>query len=65
MDGRGAIRGGCARCELLADIWDASLRLNHLIRRFDPNHDDLQRPREISAGGLPDPRQMTLLNLEP
>ncbi len=61
VDTRGAIVGSCARCTLLADIWETSLRLNTLIRRFNPGHDDLQRPAhplEIR----PDPRQMNLLD---
>jgi hypothetical protein len=60
VDGRGGIRGACARCGLLADIWEASLKLNALIRRFDPNHDDLQKP---PAATIPqhDPRQMSLI----
>jgi hypothetical protein len=45
---------------LLAEIWDASMRLNLLIRRFDPRHDDLQKP---AASIGPDPRQMSLLDL--
>jgi hypothetical protein len=59
IDGRGAIRGGCLRCELLTDIWETSLRLNQLIRRFDPNHDDLQKPP--AAVVQHDPRQMSLI----
>ena len=61
VDGRGGIRGACARCELLADIWEASLKLNSLIRKFDPNHDDLQRP-PVRPSHEPDPRQLSLLN---
>jgi hypothetical protein len=34
------------------------MRLNQLIRRFDPNHDDLERPK---APLEPDPRQMSLI----
>jgi hypothetical protein len=59
VDGRGAIRGGCLRCELLTDIWETSLRLNHLIRKFDPNHDDLQRPE--APVPQHDPRQLSLI----
>jgi hypothetical protein len=59
VDGRGGIRGACARCSLLADIWEASLNLNQLIRRFDPNHDDLQRPPSLVPQH--DPRQMSLI----
>ncbi len=59
VDGRGAIKGNCPRCNLLADIWETSLRLNALIRKFDPNHDDTQRRRrEVAA--VEDDRQLTL-----
>jgi hypothetical protein len=60
VDGRGGIRGGCARCNLLFDIWETSLKLNQLIRRFDPGLDDVQRPveRQVPA---PDPRQLSLI----
>ena len=60
-DGRGAIRGACPRCHLLYDIWEASLKLNQLIRRFDPSHDDLERPKPPKAAPAPDPRQMSLI----
>jgi hypothetical protein len=60
VDGRGAIKGGCPRCSLLFEIWEASLNLNQLIRRFDPNHDDLKKPAEPRAVE-PDPRQMSLI----
>jgi hypothetical protein len=60
VDGRGAIRGGCPRCNLLYDIWEASLKLNQLIRRFDPNHDDSQKPRAANVPE-PDPRQLSLI----
>ena len=59
VDGRGAIRGACARCNLLFEIWEASLKLNQLIRKFDPSHDDLQRPRVKEL--VHDPRQMSLI----
>ena len=58
-DGLGGIRGGCRRCTLLFEIWETSLRLNRLIREFDPNHDDLQRLRQEIAAV--DPRQMSLI----
>jgi hypothetical protein len=60
VDGRGGIRGGCLRCELLADIWEASLKLNALIRKYDPGYDDLRRPAVRPDEG-PDPRQMSFL----
>jgi len=59
VDGPGGIRGACTRCALLCEIWEASLRLNALIRRFDPSHDDLKRPAEKAP--VVDPRQMSLL----
>lgn len=62
VDGRGGIRGACKRCELLADIWETSLKLNALIRKFDPNYDDLERPGKPEYE--PDPRQMSLLAIE-
>jgi hypothetical protein len=58
VDGVGGIRGGCARCELLFEIWETSLTLNRLIRKFDPGHDDLSAPKPALE---PDPRQMTLI----
>jgi hypothetical protein len=59
VDGLGGIRGGCSRCSLLFEIWEASLRLNALIRNFAPNHDDLQRP--VPKAPPVDPRQMSLI----
>ena len=58
IDGVGGIRGGCTRCTLLLEIWETSLKLNHLIRRFDPGHDDVDRPRPPAS---PDPRQLSLI----
>ena len=60
VDGAGAIRGACARCSLLFEIWEASLHLNGLIRRFDPNYDDLKKRAEPAP--LIDPRQMSLID---
>jgi hypothetical protein len=59
VDGPGGIRGACARCTLLFEIWEASLHLNALIRKFDPRHDDL-KPR-VEKPPLVDPRQMSLI----
>lgn len=59
IDGRGGIIEGCLRCSLLCDIWEASLKLNQLIRRFDPKHDDLERPPVKEP--LHDPRQLSLI----
>lgn len=58
VDGRGGIRGACARCGLLADIWETSLKLNSLIRKFDPSYDDVQKPVPAPQ---PDPRQLSLI----
>ncbi len=57
VDGPGGIVGGCQRCQLLLEIWQTSIRLNQLIRRYDPGYDDVERPKIV----LPDPRQMTLI----
>ena len=59
VDGRGGIKGGCPRCNLLFEIWEASLKLNKLIRSFDPHYDDLQKP--TPAIPAVDPRQMSLI----
>lgn len=59
VDGPGGIRGACPRCSLLYEIWEASLNLNRLIRRFDPNHDDLKRT--VEKAPAVDPRQMSLI----
>jgi hypothetical protein len=60
VDGRGGVIGACGRCALLCDIWETSLKLNAMIRKFDPNHDDLQRPAAPKAAE-PDPRQLSLI----
>ena len=60
VDSRGAIKGGCLRCNLLFDIWETSMKLNQLIRKFDPNYDDLKKPLAPS-GPVHDPRQMSLI----
>jgi len=59
IDGPGAIKGGCPRCLLLFEIWEASMRLNKLIRKFDPGHDDLQKLTGNESHV--DPRQMSLI----
>jgi hypothetical protein len=58
VDGRAGIKGNCPRCNLLMDIWDTAIRLNGLIRRYDPRFDDLARKKEPAAA---DERQMSLL----
>jgi hypothetical protein len=59
VDGPGAIRANCAKCGLLWEIWETSLRLNKLIRKFDPDYDDLERP---TPAPVADPRQMSLIS---
>jgi hypothetical protein len=59
VDGAAAIRSACARCTLLFEIWEASLKLNKLIRAFDPSHDDLKR--RVEKPPAVDPRQMSLI----
>lgn len=59
VDGLGGIRGGCARCHLLFEIWQTSLNLNQLIRKFDPAFDDIKRPPV--AKPAVDPRQMSFI----
>ena len=58
VDGRGGIKGNCQRCNLLMDIWETAIRLNGLIRRYDPRFDDLS-PRTPEPAV--DDRQMSLL----
>jgi hypothetical protein len=60
VDGRAGIRGACARCTLLCGIWESAIKLNQLIRKFDPNHDDGKRPAE-AKGTVVDPRQLSLI----
>ena len=59
VDGRGGIRGNCARCSLLADIWETAMKLNGLIRKFDPSHDDVQELKKPEPAI--DPRQLSLI----
>lgn len=59
IDGVGGIKGGCPRCTLLCEIWESSLKLNQLIRKFNPNHDDLKAPAIPKP--TVDPRQMSLI----
>lgn len=44
---------------LLFEIWESSLKLNQLIRKFDPSHDDLARPEVPKT--FQDPRQLSLI----
>jgi hypothetical protein len=64
IDGLGGIKGGCPRCTLMLEIWEASLRINQLIRRWNPSHDDLERPKQEKPQQekpWSDPRQLSLI----
>jgi hypothetical protein len=61
IDGQGGIRGACPRCHLLLEIWETGMRLNQLIRRFDPALDDLEQPKKAQPATA-DPRQMSLID---
>lgn len=63
VDGRGGIKGNCARCNLLCDIWETALRLNALIRRYDPGYDDTRPIPRTPAAAVDDGRQMSLLEI--
>jgi len=58
-DGRPSPEGGCPRCHMLFEIWESSLKLNQLIRRFNPRHDDLEKPSPQAPQH--DPRQLSLI----
>jgi hypothetical protein len=55
-----AIREGCPRCTLLFEIWEASLRLNQLIRKFKPRPESSKKA-EPEPQPYHDPRQMSLI----
>ena len=56
-DGRGGIRGGCKRCELLLEIHETHARLTDLIRKAR-NEMDAVRPKAAAAAA--DDRQTLL-----
>lgn len=45
LDGRAAIRGGCERCHLLAEIHEHHTRMVGMMRRFSPPRETSRRPR--------------------
>jgi hypothetical protein len=53
------IKDDCARCTLLYEIWESSLRLNQLIRKFRPVQNGAKKPAEPVPQH--DPRQMSLI----
>ena len=61
LDGLGAIRGGCKRCQLLLDISNAHARLVDLIRKAK-NEADSPLVRRAAASAAPgaDERQIPL-----
>jgi len=59
VDGLEGVVDACPRCTLLHEIWETSLRLNSLIRRFNPGHDDVKKLKPPQP--LHDPRQLSLI----
>ncbi len=57
IDGQGAIRGGCRRCQLLYEIWEHHNKMVRLIREFGHREEDTPRSKSAPA----DDRQMSLL----
>ena len=49
IEGRGAIRGGCERCGLLADINELHGKMIRLMRGFSPPQPPKKRDSEPSA----------------
>ena len=44
------------------DIYEAAMKLNSLIRKFDPNHDDAHPVKKAKPQPTVDPRQMSLID---
>ena len=64
VDGPAGINSACPRCLTLLEIFETSLKLNKLIRGFDPHHDDLRspvKPKDKAPIHIVDPRQMSLI----
>ena len=57
-DGIGAVKGGCKRCDLLVDIYQAHLRLTELIRQAK-NEEGLA-PQKKAAAARAEDRQIAL-----
>ena len=60
LQGRGAIRGGCERCDLLADIHERHTELLAMMKRFAP-----QQAKPRRAGEMQDADRQTSLFGEP
>jgi hypothetical protein len=60
VDGREGVKGECPRCGQLAEIYETALKLNALIREFDPRFDDLRRRK--GAKPHSEDTQMNLLD---
>ena len=60
VEGRAGVARGCPRCSLLCDIWEAAIRLNQAIRKFNPGYDDLSK-RAAPKLKTEDPRQLSLI----
>jgi len=46
MDGRGAVKAGCTRCETLADIYEIHEKMLRLMRTFAPPPPTPKKPAE-------------------
>lgn len=60
MEGREGIKSDCPRCRLLAEILDTAIKLNGLIREFDPRFDDAGKRRSVRPPA--DDLQLSLLD---
>jgi hypothetical protein len=60
LDGPGAIKGGCRRCQMLYDIWDAHSKMVRLINEFGHREDGPAAPGKNGASE-DEGRQMSLL----
>ena len=43
------------------DIYEAAMKLNGLIRKFDPHHDDAHPVKKAKPKPAGDPRQLSLI----
>jgi hypothetical protein len=43
------------------DIYEAAMKLNALVRKFDPNLDDARTVKKTRPEPAADPRQMSLI----